>query len=63
MDQHTDEAGLIPQCGKVFFSQSQLSVQTLMVSVHPCVQPHALTSMRMLKILYAMSEFDELWKY
>ena len=29
-DRHAAEAGSIPQCGKGFFSQSQLSVQTLL---------------------------------
>ena len=28
-DRHTAEAGSIPRCGKGFFSQGQLSVQTL----------------------------------
>ena len=51
-DRHADDAGSIPRCGKGFFSQSPLSVQTLLlVSVHPCVQSHALTSVRTLKIL------------
>ena len=38
-DRHAADAGSIPRCGKVFFSQSQLSGQTLLnVSVHPpCV--------------------------
>ena len=30
MDRHYIDAGLIPWCGKGFFSQSQLSVQTLL---------------------------------
>ena len=34
-DRHAAEAGSIPRCGKGFFSPSQLSVQTLTVSVHP----------------------------
>ena len=35
-DHHAADAGSIPLCGKGFFSQSQLSVQTLLrVSVHP----------------------------
>ena len=35
-DWHADDAGWIPRCGKGFFSQSRLSVQTLLhVSVHP----------------------------
>ena len=36
-DRHTADAGSIPQCGKGFFSQGQLPVQTLLrVSVTPC---------------------------
>ena len=36
-DRHAPDAGLIPRCGKGFFSQSQLSVKTLLrASVHPC---------------------------
>ena len=37
-DRHIADAGSIPRCGEGFFSQSQLSVQTLLrVSVHhPC---------------------------
>ena len=50
-DHHTNDAGSIPRCGKGFFFQSQLSVQTLSVSVHPRVQPHAFTSVRTLNIL------------
>ena len=50
-DRHAAEAGSIPRCGKGFFSQSQLSVQTLLrVSVQPRLQSHAFTSMRTLKI-------------
>ena len=50
-DRHAADAGSIPRCGKGFFSQSQLSVQTLLrVSVHPRVQSHALTCVRTLKI-------------
>ena len=30
IDHHSADAGLIPQCGKGFFSQSQLLVQTLL---------------------------------
>ena len=54
-DRHTAEVGLIHWCGKGFFFQSQLSMQTLMVSVHPRVQSHALTSGRTLMILLFMS--------
>ena len=51
-DCHATDAGSVPWYGKGFFPQSQLSVQTLLrVSVHPCVQSHALTSVRTLKIL------------
>ena len=34
-DRHTADAGSIPRCGKELFSQSQLSVQTL-VRIPPC---------------------------
>ena len=48
---HDAEAGSIPRCGKGFFSQSQLSVQTLLRSPYnPRVQSHALPSVRTLKI-------------
>ena len=41
-DHHAADAGSIPRSGKGLFSQSQLSVQTLLrVSVHPSVQSHA----------------------
>ena len=48
---HAAETGLIPQCGKGFFFQSQLSVQTLLRCLYsPCVQSHALASVHMIKI-------------
>ena len=51
-DCHAADAGSVPWCSKGFFSQSQLSVKILLrVSVHSRVQSHALTSVRMLKIL------------
>ena len=51
-DCHAIDAGLIPRCGKGFFSQSQLSVQTLLrLSLHPHVQTHAFTSVCTLMIL------------
>ena len=51
-DRHTADAGSISQCGRGFFSQCQLSVQTfLRVLVHPRVQLHALASVHTLKIL------------
>ena len=63
-DQHVADAGSIPRCGKGFFYQSQLSVQTLLrVSVGPRVQLRALTPVRTLKILSSMSEFGGLWKH
>ena len=40
-----------PGAARDFFSQGQLSVQTLTVSVRPRVQSHALTSVCTLKIL------------
>ena len=64
LDRHAADAGSIPRCGKRFFSQSQLSVQTLLrASVHPRVQSHVLTSVRTVKILWSMSEFGGLWKH
>ena len=40
-DRHTADTGLIPSCGKGFFSKSQFSVQTLMVSYTPvCNHTH-----------------------
>ena len=54
-DRHASVAGSIPWCGKGFFSQSPLSVQTLTVSMHPYVQPHTLTSVLMFKIRQSMS--------
>ena len=52
LDGHAADVGLIPWCGKGFFSQSQLSVQTLSrVFIYPCVQSHALTSVCTLKTL------------
>ena len=63
-DRHATDAGSIPRCGKGFFSQSHLSVQTLLrVSLHPRVQSHALTYVCTLKILWSMSEFGELCKH
>ena len=35
-DQHVADAGSIPRCGKGFFYQSQLSVQTLGVHTRLC---------------------------
>ena len=49
--QHAADAGSIPRCGKGFFFQSQLSVQTLLrylCTLH--VHSHALTPVRKLKI-------------
>ena len=59
-DRHAADAGSIPMCGKGFFSKSQLSVQTLLESVHPRAQSHAFTFVRTLKIPWSMSEFGEL---
>ena len=51
-DGHAADASSIPRCGKGFFSQSQLSVQTLLrVSIHPRVKLYAFTSVCTLKIL------------
>ena len=62
-DCHAADAGSITRYGKGFFSQSQLSVQALTVSLYPRVQSHALTSVSTLKIPWSMSEFDGLWKH
>ena len=63
-DWHAADAGLNPQCGKGFSPQCQLSrADSLMVSVHPRVQSHAFTSVRMLKIPMSVSEFGGLWKH
>ena len=44
--------GSIPLCGKGFFSQSQLSMHTLLdVSIQPHVQSHTQTFVCMLKTL------------
>ena len=52
LDCHAADAGLIPWCGKGFFSQSQLSVQTLSWCPYtPRVQLYALTPVCSLKIL------------
>ena len=42
-DRHAADACFIPRCGKGFFSQSKLSMQTLTVFVHPRVQSHTLS--------------------
>ena len=52
LDHYAADSGSIPRCSKGFFSQSQLSVQTLLcVSIHSHVQLHALISVHVLKIL------------
>ena len=52
LDHHAADTGSIPRCGKGFFSQSQLSAQTLLsVSANCRVQSHTLTSVHTLKIL------------
>ena len=40
-----------PGAAKDFFSQSAFIVDSLTMSVNPCVQSHALASVHMLKIL------------
>ena len=50
-DHHAADTGSIPWCSKGFSSQSQLSVQTLSVSIDPCVRLHALTSVWTIKSL------------
>ena len=52
---HAADTGSVLRYSKGFFSQSQFSMQTLLcVSIHPCVQLHALTSVCTLKILYVV---------
>ena len=52
LDRLAADAGSIQRCGKGFFSQSQLSVQTLLrVSIQPHVKTHALASVRTLQIM------------
>ena len=66
-DRHAAHAGLIPRRGQgfFFFSLPELtfSADSLTMSVPPRVQPHALTSVCTLKILWSMSEFGGLWKH
>ena len=50
-DRHTANAGSIPGATRVFLPESTFSADSLTVSLHPRVQPHALTSVRTLKIL------------
>ena len=48
---YNTDSGASPQCSKVCFSQSQHSVQALLRCPYsPCVQSHASTSVRTLKI-------------
>ena len=55
--------GSIPWCSKGFFSQAQLSVQTLVRCPYsPHVQSHASTSVHMLKILNTGSH-TTVWTY
>ena len=64
-DRHAADAGSIPWCGKGFFSQSQLSVQTLLhVSVHPRLQSHAHICAHVKdSVVHSMSELGGLWKH
>ena len=58
LDRQAAKTGLIPRYGRGFFSQC-----SVMVSRHPCVQPHALPSVQTLKIQWSISEFGGLWKH
>ena len=60
---HAADAGLIPQCGKGFFSQSAFSAGSLMVPIRSCVQSHAFISVRSLRIPKPISEFSGSWKH
>ena len=52
-----------PGAARDFFSQeSTFSADSLLVSLHPRVKSHALTSVHTLKILLSMSEFGGLWQ-
>ena len=50
-DRHAPYPGLIPRCGKGFFSQSTFSEAPFTCVCTPRVQSHALTSVCMLKVL------------
>ena len=62
-DRHAADAGSIPRCGKGFFSQSQLSVQTPLRCPYTPVQSLTLTSVSTLKILWSISKFSESWQH
>ena len=59
---HAADAGLIPRCGKGFFSQSQLSVQALLRCPYtPCAIAF-INICEKVKDRESMSEFSGLWK-
>ena len=43
--------------------ESTFSADSLTVSVHPRAQSHVLTYVLVLKTMYSLSEFGELWKH
>ena len=57
-DRHAVDAGTIPRCGTEFFSQSQLSVQTLL----RCTYTPVHNGMYLHLCAWSMSEFGGLWK-
>ena len=64
VDQHAADAGSIPQLWLgIFLPELTFSEDSFTVSVQPCVQVHALTYVRVVTILYFMSEFSGLWKH
>ena len=64
-DWRATDVGSISQCGKGFFSIFRVNLQCRLSYglCTPHVQLHAFTSVRTLKILYSMSEFNGLWKH
>ena len=61
---HNTDVGSSPGCSKGFFSQSQLSVQTLLQCPYsPHVQLHASTSVHTLKFPGSNMSYKHLWKW
>ena len=63
-DRHAADEGTIPPVQQgILLPEFTFNADSLCFSIHPSVQLHALTSVRMLKILHSMSEFGGLWKH
>ena len=63
-DRHAaDEGTILPVQQGILLPEFTFNADSLCFSIHPSVQLHALTSVRMLKILHSMSEFGGLWKH